>query len=138
MLAKAYQKYLYIPRPVSKRYPMDVQHRAKQFAPFAALRGFEEIVRKQEILYEQRKMLSEEQKCGLDRQLQMVSVGMKIQATYFQKSWKNPLIGQYHTLSGTVEFFDPSVHLRIDDTEIQIQDICDLTGDVFETIEISC
>ena len=34
MLAKAYQKYLYIPRPVSKRYPMDVQHRAKQFAPF--------------------------------------------------------------------------------------------------------
>lgn len=56
MLAKAYQKYLYIPRPVSKRYPMDVQHRAKQFAPFAALRGFEEIVRKQEILYEQRKV----------------------------------------------------------------------------------
>ena len=138
MLAKAYQKYLYIPRPVSKRYPMDVQHRAKQFAPFAALRGFEEIVRKQEILYEQRKVLSEEQKCGLDRKLQMVSVGMKIQATYFQKSWKNPLIGQYHTLSGTVEFYDPSVHLRIDDTEIQIQDICDLTGDVFETIEISC
>ena len=42
-----------------------------------------------------------------------------------------------HSLS-TVEFFDPSVHLRIDDTEIQIQDICDLTGDVFETIEISC
>ena len=39
MLAKAYQKYLYIPRPVSKRYPMDVQHRAKQFAPFAALTG---------------------------------------------------------------------------------------------------
>ena len=67
MLAEAYQKYLYVPRPVSKRYPMDVQHRAKQFAPFAALRGFEEIVRKQEILYEQRKMLSEEQKCGLDR-----------------------------------------------------------------------
>ena len=64
MLAEAYQKYLYVPRPVSKRYPMDVQHRAKQFAPFAALRGFEEIVRKQEILYEQRKMLSEEQKCG--------------------------------------------------------------------------
>ena len=65
-------------------------------------------------------------------------IGIDIQATYFQKSWKNPLIGQYHTLSGTVEFFDPSVHLRIDDTEIQIQDICDLTGDVFETIEISC
>ena len=55
MLAEAYQKYLYVPRPVSKRYPMDVQHRAKQFAPFAALRGFEEIVRKQEILYPKNK-----------------------------------------------------------------------------------
>ncbi|MFQ7527436.1 MAG: hypothetical protein ACLRMN_07455 [Mediterraneibacter gnavus] len=104
MLAKAYQKYLYIPRPVSKRYPMDVQHRAKQFAPFAALRGFEEIVRKQEILYEQRKMLSEEQKCGLDRQLQMVSVGMKIQATYFKESREMKPAGQYHTICGTVEF----------------------------------
>ena len=112
MLAKAYQKYLYIPRPVSKRYPMDVQHRAKQFAPFAALRGFEEIVRKQEILYEQRKMLSEEQKCGLDRQLQMVSVGMKIQATYF--------------------------NLRIDDTIILIPDLCELSGDIFEELELPC
>lgn len=42
MLAKAYQKYLYIPRPVSKRYPMDVQHRAKQFAP---LQHFEDLRR---------------------------------------------------------------------------------------------
>lgn len=86
MLAKAYQKYLYIPRPVSKRYPMDVQHRAKQFAPFAALRGFEEIVRKQEILYEQRKVLSEEQKCGLDRKLQMVSVGMRYRQPILKKA----------------------------------------------------
>lgn len=70
--------------------------------------------------------------------LRILAYGMKIQATYFQKSWKDPSVGQYHTLSGTVEFFDPSVHLRIDDTEIQIQDICDLTGDVFEIIEISC
>ena len=92
----------------------------------------------QEIIYEPKRDLSEEKKNELDMKLRILAYGMKIQATYFQKSWKNPLIGQYHTLSGTVEFFDPSVHLRIDDTEIQIQDICDLTGDVFETIEISC
>ena len=135
MLAKAYQKYLYIPRPVSKRYPMDVQHRAKQFAPFAALRGFEEIVRKQEILYEQRKMLSEEQKCGLDRKLQMVSVGMQIQATYFKESREMKPAGQYHTICGTVEFFDPSIHLRIDDTIILIPDLCELSGDIFEELD---
>ena len=138
MLAKAYQKYLYIPRPVSKRYPMDVQHRAKQFAPFAALRGFEEIVRKQEILYEQRKVLSEEQKCGLDRKLQMVSVGMQIQATYFKESREMKPAGQHHTICGTVEFFDPSIHLRIDDTIILIPDLCELSGDIFEELELPC
>lgn len=138
VLASVYQPYLYLPRPVSRRHPMDVGRRAKQFAPFAALRGLDETIRQQEIIYEPKRDLSEEKKNELDMKLRILAYGMKIQATYFQKSWKNPLIGQYHTLSGTVEFFDPSVHLRINDTEIQIQDICDLTGDVFETIEISC
>lgn len=60
MMASAYAKLIYMPRPVSNRRKMDVGHRAKQFAPFAALRGFEESVRKKEILYEPRKELSEE------------------------------------------------------------------------------
>ncbi|WP_174088687.1 hypothetical protein [Blautia sp. MSK.20.85] len=45
MLASAYQPYLYLPRPVSRRHPMDVGRRAKQFAPFAALRGLDETIR---------------------------------------------------------------------------------------------
>ena len=137
-MTAAYRKIIHLPRPTSGRTPMAVERRAKQFAPFAALRGLDETIRQQEIIYEPKRDLSEEKKNELDMKLRILAYGMKIQATYFQKSWKNPLIGQYHTLSGTVEFFDPSVHLRIDDTEIQIQDICDLTGDVFETIEISC
>ena len=36
--------------------------------------------------------------------------------------------GQYHTICGTVEFFDPSIHLRIDDTIILIPDLCELSG----------
>ena len=52
MLASAYQPYLYLPRPVSRRHPMDVGRRAKQFAPFAALRGLDETIRQQEIIYE--------------------------------------------------------------------------------------
>ena len=117
---------------------MDVGRRAKQFAPFAALRGLDETIRQQEIIYEPKRDLSEEKKNELDMKLRMLKYGMKIQVTFFARTRKDKTIGQYHTLSGTVEFFDPSVHLRIDDTEIQIQDICDLTGDVFETIEISC
>ena len=66
MMASAYAKLIYMPRPVSNRRKMDVGHRAKQFAPFAALRGFEESVRKKEILYEPRKELSEEKKQELN------------------------------------------------------------------------
>ena len=94
---------------------MDIGRRAKQFAPFAALRGLDETVRQQEILYEPRKILSEEKQNELDMKLRILAYGMKIQATYFQKSWKDPSVGQYHTLSGTVKFFDSSSYLRIDD-----------------------
>ena len=90
MLASAYQPYLYLPRPVSRRHPMDVGRRAKQFAPFAALRGLDETIRQQEIIYEPKRDLSEEKKNELDMKLRILTYGMKIQATYFQKSWKNP------------------------------------------------
>lgn len=35
---------------------MDVGRRAKQFAPFAALRGLDETIRQQEIIYEPKKI----------------------------------------------------------------------------------
>ena len=38
---------------------MDVGRRAKQFAPFAALRGLDETIRQQEIIYEPKRDLSE-------------------------------------------------------------------------------
>ena len=101
---------------------MDVGHRAKQFAPFAALRGLEETLQKQEIIYEFQKDLSEEKKNELDMKLRMLKYGMKIQVTFFARTRKDKTIGQYHTVTGSVEFFDPSIYLRVDDTEIQIQD----------------
>ena len=97
---------------------MDVGRRAKQFAPFAALRGLDETIRQQEIIYEPKRDLSEEKKNELDMKLNILTCGRKIQVTYFIRSQKNPLIGQYHTITGTVKFFDPSLYLRIDDTEI--------------------
>ena len=115
VLASVYQPYLYLPRPVSRRHPMDIGRRAKQFAPFAALRGLDETVRQQEILYEPRKILSEEKQNELDMKLNILTCDRKIQVTYFVRSQKNPVIGQYHTIMGTVKFFDSSSYLRIDD-----------------------
>ena len=45
---------------------MDVGRRAKQFAPFAALRGLDETIRQQEIIYEPKRDLSEEKKNELE------------------------------------------------------------------------
>ena len=45
---------------------MDVGRRAKQFAPFAALRGLDETIRQQEIIYESKRDLSEEKKNELE------------------------------------------------------------------------
>ena len=117
---------------------MDVGHRAKQFAPFAALRGLEKTLQKQEIIYEFQKDLSEEKKNELDMKLRILEYGMKIQVTFFARTRKDKTLGQYHTGTGSVEFFDPSIYLRVDDTEIQIQDICDLSGEVFEALELPC
>ena len=69
MLTAAYQKILYLPRPLSKRYPMAVERRAKQFAPFAALKGFEESVKEKEIIYEPKRILPDEKKNELDMKL---------------------------------------------------------------------
>lgn len=81
---------------------MDVGHRAKQFAPFAALRGLEETLQKQEIIYEFQKDLSEEKKNELDMKLRMLKYGMKIQVTFFARTRKDKTIGQYHTVTGSV------------------------------------
>lgn len=52
---------------------MDVGRRAKQFAPFAALRGLDETIRQQEIIYEPKRDLSEEKKNELDMKLRILA-----------------------------------------------------------------
>ena len=111
-----YDDIINLSHHISETHPqMPVEDRAAQFAPFAALRGLDETVRQQEILYEPRKILSEEKQNELDMILNILTCDRKIQVTYFVRSQKNPLIGQYHTIMGTVKFFDSSSYLRIDD-----------------------
>ena len=120
------------------RIPMPPSVRAKQFAPFAALRGFEETVRKKEILYEPKKELSEEKKNELDSKLRILSKGMKVQAVYFVESSEFPGKGKHCSIEGMVEFFDPQIYLRIGDTEIPVSEITELSGNVFEALEQPC
>ena len=137
-MTAAYRKIIHLPRPASGRNPMAVERRAKQFAPFAALKGFEDAVREKEIIYEPRRILSEEKKNELDIKLRMLKPGMEILVEYFTGNPLLPGFGRYHTAKGDVAFFDPSVGLRIGDTEIAIRDICEMSGEVFEVLEMPC
>lgn len=138
MLASAYADMIYLQRPVSRRIRMDIGHRAKQFAPFAALKGFEESVRKKEIIYESKKILSEDKRCEIDRKLRLITYGMKIRVTFFNESQENPDKGQYNTVDGIVDFYDPSIYLRIGDNEINIMDISEISGDIYDNLEQPC
>ncbi len=138
MLASAYADMIYLQRPASRRIRMDIGHRAKQFAPFAALKGFEESVRKKEIIYESKKILSEDKRCEIDRKLRLITYGMKIQVTFFKESQENPGKGQYNTVDGIVDFYDPSIYLRIGDDEINIMDISEISGDIYDNLEEPC
>ena len=137
-MTAAYQKILYLSRPVSKRYPMAVERRAKKFAPFAALKGFEETVREKEAIYEPKRILPEEKQNELDMKLKILRPGIKVRAEYYQESRKYPGMGQYHTADGVIESYAPMTCLWIGDSEIKIRDLYDLSGDCFEILETPC
>lgn len=63
-----YSDIMDMDKPISHHKPMDITHRAKIFAPFAALKGFEDCIRQKEIVYEEYPVLSEEQKDRLDQE----------------------------------------------------------------------
>lgn len=71
--------------PPPNRSRMPVSERAKQFAPFAALGGLEEALKKKEdeLFMTDRKTLSDEAAERLDRALRRVRAGQTIRLTYY-------------------------------------------------------
>ena len=52
--AHPYEDIMHLPRPVSKTHPqMPIADRASQFAPFAALNGHGDLIRKTQRLHEE-------------------------------------------------------------------------------------
>lgn len=82
-------------KPVNK---MPVSERAKQFAPFAAVRGLAKALRQKEleILSMSKPELSEEATAAINRELQELHPGKRIKAEYFFN-------GRILTVSGPAE-----------------------------------
>jgi len=63
---------------------MTVADRAKQFAPFSALRGLPEELAQKERIYQPRKILSSDMAEQLDRMLQTVHPGHMVTVVYYR------------------------------------------------------
>jgi hypothetical protein len=129
-----YGNIIYLDRPVhngdlfSRRHPK-MTNRAKIFAPFAALVGFEDRVRNKEIEYVARRELSEEEQSYLNKVLNRISRGDRVSVKYFEicsdhESEAFGRLGQYKTVSGCVRWVDAvGQRLVLEDQVIDFGDL---------------
>ena len=137
-MERAIEKYrdiIFMPRPVSQRHrPMSQLNRAAQFAPFAALTGYEEAVKEEGRRTESRLELDE------DRQNRLNGIIMRLsecddrpflQVTYFCPD-KNKSGGEYVTLSGNFRRIDEESLevIFVDGRRIPVLDIYEIVGEV--------
>lgn len=135
-----------------KKHPMmDTGHRAKIFAPFDALRGFNLAIMSKEVLYVPKRILEEAEQEELNRRLtilhnltingRMARANKPVaEVTYFVPctdrnheayGWK----GTYTTIKDIVWNVDfISATVRVGKTHIRMADISDVTADgIFDT-----
>ncbi len=101
-----------------------MENRAKQFMPFAALKGYEEALRAKEKIVVERIELSEEKKAELDYKIQQIQKNDIITVVYFLK-------GEYIKLEGMVSQLNKDAKvLKIVNTKISFEDIYELSGEL--------
>lgn len=100
-----------------------MDNRAKQFIPFAALKGYEEALRAKEKIVVEKIELSEEKKAELDYKLHQIKKNDIITVVYFYKD-------EYIKLEGMVSRLDTDARsLKVVNTKIPFEDIYELSGE---------
>ncbi|MBR2840587.1 MAG: hypothetical protein IKF01_01810 [Bacilli bacterium] len=122
-----YESIINMPHHVSyKRSRMSIYERSAQFAPFAALTGYSDLVCEVSRKVESKKIISEDKKEEINSKLKNI-IDRDIEVIYFVKDkYKNG--GMYIDKKGTVKKID--LYLRkiilYDKTEVPIDDIFEL------------
>ena len=133
-----YSDIIDLPHHQSGRRPhMSVYNRAAQFAPFAALVGYDQMLQDTAdfLLLDRRVILSEDQKETLDEKLKMLKEQMatkpEVQVLYFDKA-ANALGGGYVSYTGVLRRIEeyPARLIMMDRKEINICDIIDINGNI--------
>ena len=129
-------------RPIHKtdgfsyKYPrMSTEKRAKMFAPFAALSGYDEALADKEIIYENKRALTDDEYFDLDCKIATIyekcsnsilarENGVEVRILYFEPLADDELHGRYLEVSGLVTKIRPDKEtITILDKEISLRSI---------------
>ncbi len=101
--------------------PRSRGERAVQFAPFAALSGFEEVIRKRTVVIAQKRELLPDEKERINRILCSLEIGDTIRVTYYRDR-------AYITATGILTDLDPICQsITVVKTIILLADLFDVS-----------
>lgn len=134
-----YDDIIHLPHHVSaKRVPMPIADRAAQFAPFAALTGFEATIQETGRLTDERIELDEGGKALLNEKLLVIGDAVDarplVTFTCF-RSDERKAGGAYVRITGRVKRIDENGQtvVLMDGTELPIPEIYEIDSDLFRS-----
>lgn len=136
-----YDEILSLPHHVSKTRPqMPMADRAAQFAPFAALTGYDAAIKETGRLTDERIELDVEALSALDMKYQLLMEALdeapEVTITYFQPD-ERKAGGKYVSAVGAVkkiDDFERRITMR-DGTRIPTDDVLSIDGELFSSLE---
>lgn len=135
-----YDDIINLPHHKSDTHPqMSIYNRAAQFAPFAALTGYDDAICEKARLTDDKIDMDEYEKQNIDRILQIISDNIEnmpeVTITYFVSDRKKKG-GAYIDYIGKVRRIDDVYHniMMADGTIINIDDILDIKGELLDTV----
>lgn len=108
---------------------MNRQDRARQFMPFAALRGYYDKIREKQRIREPKRELSEYEEEKLSYKLNQLQKGQMVSVTYYN-------VDAYETIEGLISNFDDTFRkLTIVKTVIPFDDILDVNREGIKSLD---
>ena len=138
-----YDDIISLPRPVSSRHaPMPPDKRAAQFAPFAALTGYEDIVRETARLTEEAPQLDDDEKERINSALSFLSVLLaagetpEIEVVFFRRDERKSG-GSIVCIGGRLRRVDPDERTLLLDGfgAVAIDGIVDVRGELLAPLD---
>ena len=129
-----YSDIIHLPHPEPKNHPrMSMEARAAQFAPFAALTGYDAVISETARLTDRQVSLDEERQQLLNRQflllLEHIAEHPTVTITYFVADQKKTG-GSYQSVTGSIKRYDDYLRQLImsDGQPIPLHDIVEIKG----------